>query len=235
MPPPERSVAFDQKHAAEYDQRFAKLAAMRDALHLLIGAILGELPAEARILSVGAGTGAELIYLAQRFPGWRFTAVDPSGPMLEVCRRKTEELGLGSRCDFHHGYLDSLPATEPFDAATSLLVSQFVLDREARVNFFRAIAPRLRPGGILIDADLASDLNSPAGQSLLEVWFGLMKIADVSPAQLENMRAAYGRDVAILPTEEVRAIIAAGGFAPPLQFLQTGLIHAWSSRRVEGI
>lgn len=231
MPDQDSPVAFDQKHAAEYDQRFAKLAAMRDAQHLLMGAILSELPTEARILCVGAGTGAELIYLAQKFPGWHFTAVDPSGPMLEVCRRKTEEIGVASHCTFHHGYLDSLPAAEPFDAATSILVSQFVLKREARVNFFRAIATRLRPGGLLIDADLASDTSSPAYQSLLEVWIGLMKMADIPSANLEKMREAYERDVAILSADEVAAIITDGGFLSPVQFLQTALIHGWYTRR----
>ena len=94
------SIVFDQERALSYDKRFAQLAPLRDALHLLIHAVLSELPADARILCVGVGTGSELIYLAQRFPEWRFTAVEPSAPMLEVCRRRTEECGIASRCGF---------------------------------------------------------------------------------------------------------------------------------------
>ena len=45
------------------------------------------------------------------------------------------------------------------------------------------------------------------------------------------MRAAYDRDVAILPPAEVAAIVASAGFEAPVQFLQTGLIHAWFARR----
>lgn len=86
------------------------------------------------------GTGSELIYLAQRFPQWHFTAVEPSAPMLDVCRRRVEACGIASRCVFHEGYLDSLPGSGAFDAATSLLVSHFILERGARSNFFRAIA-----------------------------------------------------------------------------------------------
>jgi len=37
-------------------------------MHLLIGSLLSDLRADARVLCVGAGTKAELIYLAQRFP-----------------------------------------------------------------------------------------------------------------------------------------------------------------------
>jgi len=83
-------VAFDKAHAAGYDQRFAKLAPMKEALHLLLRLLFSEFPAEARILCVGAGTGAELLYLAQAFPQWRFTAVDPSAPMLDICRQRAQ-------------------------------------------------------------------------------------------------------------------------------------------------
>lgn len=227
----ESPVAFDQAHADAYDQRFAKLAPLRDALHLLISAVLADLPAEARILCVGAGTGHELIYLARKFPQWRFAVVEPSAPMLEVCRRKAAECGITSRCVFHEGYLDSLPPSAAFDAATSLLVSQFILAPEARAEFFRAIAARLRPGGFLVSADLASDLASASYQGLLEVWLRLMRETGSPPEQIEKLRVTYGRDVAVLPLEQLSALITSGGFEPPVLFLQTCLIHAWYTQR----
>jgi tRNA (cmo5U34)-methyltransferase len=231
--PPERApVAFDHAHAAAYDQRFARLAPMRDALHLLISAVFADLPADARILCVGAGTGQELIYLARKFPGWRFAVVEPSAPMLEVCRQKSAEQGITARCVFHEGYLDSLPRSEPFDAATALLVSQFILATEDRAAFFRDIASRLQPGGYLASADLASDMASTAYQSLLDVWIRLMRETGSPPEQLERMRVTYGRDVAVLPQEQVSSMIASAGFDTPVLFLQTGLIHAWYARVV---
>lgn len=227
----ELQQVFDQKCASGYDQQWAKMAPLRDALHLLLGAVLADLGPTARILCVGAGTGPELIYLAERFPGWRFVAVEPSGPMLDVCRRKVEERGIANRCEFHQGYLESLPAGDAFDGATSLLVSQFLLDRTARSGFFREIADRLRPGGTLINADLASDANPAAYESLRDVWFRVMQSGDLTAEAVAKMRAAYDRDVAVLPPAEVAGIIAEGGFEAPLQFLQTGLIRAWFARR----
>ena len=223
-------ATFDQ-HAAAYERLWSKLAPLRDGLHLLIGAVFSDLPADARILCVGAGTGAEIVYLAQRFPGWRFTAVEPSGPMLEICRRRAEEQGIASRCTFHEGYLESLPRSDFFDAATSLLVSQFIVEREARTQFFRTIAERLRPGGYLATADLASDVGSSAYERLLEIWLRMMKAADVPPEMLERLRAIYGREVAVLAPARVAAIIESGGFEAPTLFFQGGLIHAWYSRR----
>ena len=92
--------------------------------------------------------------------------------MLAVFRRKAEECGIASRCEYHEGYLDSLPPSELFDAATSILASQFVLDPAARTGFFRPIADRLRPGGILVNADLAADIATEGYRSLFEVWLG---------------------------------------------------------------
>ncbi|SKB02988.1 tRNA (cmo5U34)-methyltransferase [Prosthecobacter debontii] len=222
---------FTEDHAAQYDKRFEKTAPLRDALHLLICAVFDPLPADARILCVGAGTGAEILKLASMFPGWHFAAVEPSAPMLALCRRKAEAAGIAERCEFHEGYLNTLPATEPFHAATSLLVSHFIVDRAARVQYYRAIAERLLPNGLLVSADLAGDLPSQGYQEDLEIWMALMRQADVPAENVENLRVVYGREVAMIPPEEVRSIIADAGFEPPAPFLQTGLIHACRSRR----
>ncbi|WP_009630191.1 class I SAM-dependent methyltransferase [Synechocystis sp. PCC 7509] len=225
------AIVFDQKTASAYDQRWAKLAPIRDSLDLLIRAILSELPADARILCVGVGTGSELINLAQAFPLWQFTAVEPAIAMINVCRQRVEEGGITSRCTFHEGYLDSLPESDSFDAATCLVVSHFIMEKEERRNFFNQIALRLRPQGYLISSDIASDMSTSDYQSLLEIWLRMMKSAELPEDDIEKMRAAYGHDVAVLPPQEVASIIASAGFDPPVLFFQNLLIHAWYSRR----
>jgi tRNA (cmo5U34)-methyltransferase len=221
---------FDHQ-APSYDQQWSKLAAFRDGLHILLGSIFKELPADARALCIGAGTGAEILFLAGQFPGWTFTVVEPSAGMVEVCRQRALEQGVAERCTFHVGYLESSPTSAAFDAATCLLVSQFILDRKARSDFFRGIAQRLRPGAILASSDLSADVTAPTYPSLLAVWLRTMSGADVTPEGIERMRAAYQQDVAVLPAAEVEEIIVAGGFESPIQFFQAGFIHAWYSRR----
>lgn len=220
---------FNQQ-AANYDRQWAKLAPFRDSLHLLVSSILAGLPADAEVLCVGVGTGAEIVALAERFPHWKFTAVDPARQMLEVCRARLEELGIASRCKFHHGYVDSLPPEHAYDAATSFLVSQFILDRTTRIVFFRAISQRLRPGGVLVSTDLTADTRSVKYRDLLEVWFRTMSAADLTPDALEKMRDAYEKNVGILPAATVEDIIISGGFAAPVLFYQCGLIHGWYSK-----
>jgi tRNA (cmo5U34)-methyltransferase len=117
------------------------------------------------------------------------------------------------------------------DGATCFLVSQFFLVKEARSEFFHAIANRLRPDGVLASADLASDVSSNDYDVLLRAWLSMMMSAGVQPEVLERTRAAYAKDVAILPPKIVASIIQAGGFEPPVQFFQAGLMHAWFAKR----
>ena len=226
------SIVFDQEHAASYDGQFAKLAPVRDALHLLTRIVLSDLPTDARILCIGVGTGKELIDLAQAFPQWRFTAVEPAAPMLDVCRQRAEECGVASRCTFHEGYLDSLPESDSFDAATCILVSHFIIRVEERCSFFRQIAARLRPGGYLVNADIACNMSTSAYESLLEVWMQTLKYSGMPAEQVEKFRAALGQDVAVLPPQEVESVIASSGFDTPVLFLQALFIHAWYSKLV---
>jgi tRNA (cmo5U34)-methyltransferase len=86
-----------------------------------------------------------------------------------------------------------------------------------------------------VNADLASDLTSSTYESLLGVWFRLMIEAGHTPDKLENLRVAYGRDVALLPLAEVSTLMSAGGFTTPVLFLQTCLIHAWYARTPAGV
>ncbi|WP_421684640.1 class I SAM-dependent methyltransferase [Stutzerimonas urumqiensis] len=229
----ELKALFDQQ-AKGYDRQWAGMAPLRDTLHLLLASLFAELPADARILCVGVGTGAELGHLADRFPGWRFTALDPSRAMLDRCRERAEQGGFVHRCTFHEGYLDSLPLQPAHDAATCFLVSQFLLERPMRITFFNEIAQRLEPGGLLATADLASDVASPAYETLLRSWMTLMSSAGVQPDMLARAKAAYARDVAILPAPQVASLIEQAGFETPVPFFQAGLMHGWICRSVAG-
>ncbi|MBV6628052.1 MAG: class I SAM-dependent methyltransferase [Rivularia sp. (in: Bacteria)] len=227
----EPAIAFDKERASSYDETFARLAPIRDALHLLIRQIFSELPTDANILCVGVGTGAEMIYLAQNFPQWRFTAVEPASEMLDICRRKAEEYGISSRCTFHQGYLDSLPTSNSFHAATCLLVSHFMMQEGERSNFFRQIAARLHPNAYLVSSDLTCDMETLEYQSLLEVWLRMLKFSQVPAAEIEKIRSSYGQNVALLSPQKVESIITKGGFDSPTLFYQALLIRAWYSKR----
>lgn len=219
------SLDFYEKNASSFDSQRAKLAPIKDALHFCIQMLFSELPNDAKVLCVGVGTGSELIYLAKAFPQWRFTAVDPAPAMLDICRQRAEEAGITSRCTFHEGYLDSLPTTDPFDAATSILVSHSISETEKQNKYFTEIAARLRPGAYMVDAALASDMSSPEFQSLLDVWINTLKYAKMLK-QVNSLKT----NLSLLSTEKIEVILKSSGFEAPVLFFQTLLIHAWFAK-----
>lgn len=229
----ELKAVFD-KQASGYEEQQKKLAPVHDGLYFQLEWIFSELPQAARILCVGLGSGAELSYLASRFPSWRFTAVEPSGAMLDVCRQKAEKEGFISRCTFHEGYLESLPDIEFHDAATCFMVSQFILDNKERSNFFREISNRLKHNGILVSADLSSSVGTPEYEALLKVWVSMLHAAKLPADAIEKTHLAWAKDVSILPPDDVKSIIERGGFNLPVQFYQSGFVHAWFSKRLPG-
>lgn len=228
----ELKALFDQQ-ASGYEQQQRKLAPVHEGLYFQLEWIFSGLPGDARILCVGLGAGSELSYLASKFPRWRFTAVEPSGAMLNVCRQRAEKEGFASRCTFHEGYLKSLPDTEPHDAATCFMVSQFFLDKQERAGFFRSIGTRLRPEGILVSADLSSEVGSHEYNELLKAWVSMLHAANVPADAIEKTHAAWAKDVAILPPKEIEGIIRDGGFCRPVQFYQAGFVHAWVAKSLK--
>lgn len=226
------SIVFDQERASSYDKHVAKLAPMRDALDFLMRMLLSELPGDARVLCIGVGTGSELIYLSHAFPRWQFTVVEPAAPMLDICRQRAEEQGITARCRFHEGYLDSLTGPGGFDAATSLLVSQFFMQAEQRRGYFSQIASRLRPGGYLVNADLAGDTSTSNYTRLLALWARTLSYADMPAEELEKRISSCGVDLSVLAPQEIESIIASGGFDAPVLFFQAVLMHAWYARRL---
>jgi tRNA (cmo5U34)-methyltransferase len=226
----ELDALFDQQ-AAGYDMQWARMAPIRESLHFLLETVFADLPEDARLLCVGAGTGAEIAHLARRFPRWRFLALDPAPGMIEACRARAERDGFADRCEFHAGLVDTLPDAAAFDGATCFLVSQFLLDTAERTAFFAAIARRLRAGGMLAWADLAWDTTAPDYAAMLRLWMRTMSGAGLDDEALARIRENYARDVAILPLDKVAALAAAAGFDAPLRFHQAGMIHAWCARR----
>jgi len=216
---------IDQKKAASYDEQRATLKPIKDALHLCMNMILLKLPEDAKILCVGAGTGSELIYLAEAHPKCRFTVVEPAPEMMDICCKQAEKQGIESRCTFHKGYLETLSDCGLFDAATSILVSHFIVNNKERAKYFFNIANVIKPDGYMINADLSAEIEAIAHKELLNIWVNMHNYAGMS----SNIDS-FGHQVAILPTEEIESIIVAGGFEKPVLFYKTLFIQAWFAK-----
>lgn len=151
------STFFDNKSSESYDERNRRLLPIIKNLHFLTQLVLADLPADAHILCVGVGTGEEIMALASTYPGWKFTGVEPSAPMCDICQKKIEDAGLASRCTIVNGYVADIDDAPEFDAALCFLVTHFITDLTERQGIFTGMHRRLKPGGYLINADISND------------------------------------------------------------------------------
>jgi len=225
------AMAFKGDHAANYDKNWQKLLPFKQSLHLAMQLVLRDLPEEAHILCVGVGTGSELLALADAFPTWYFTAVEPSGEMLAQCVAAATRADIANQCHFHEGYVNELEDSRRFDAATSILVSQFLLEPEDRRDFYRSIASRLKPDGLLISADLSAEKQGDSYGPLFGVWANMIAHTGAPTQDREKMLANFGRDVTVAPQAEIEAIIASAGFDDPTLFHKTLFINATFARQ----
>lgn len=220
---------FKKDQASAYDERFEKLSPLKDVVHLAAQLAFQQLPENAHILIVGAGTGAELLHLATHYPGWQFTAVEPSTDMLNICRSKIAKAGWTHRCIFHRGFVDELPSQPVFHGATSLLVSHFLLEADKKRAFFGDIYQRLLPSGCLLTADLTE-----CGQDqevIWPLWLRAIAYCGADDEQIQNYTQSLDSGVSMLSDSEMKVLLAESGFQKSTLVVRALLINAWFAIR----
>ena len=195
-------------------------------LHGLIDQLLAEaVPAQGRVLVVGAGGGLELAYLAERHEGWTFDGVDPSAPMLELARRAMGP--RAGRATLREGYVADAPAG-PFDGATCLLTLHFV-PRDERLRTLREIRRRLRPGAPL----LVFHHSVPGGEARAAWLARAARFAagpDADPAEVARSVTALSTRLPLLSPEEDEGLLREAGFTEVGVFYAALTFRGWLAR-----
>jgi tRNA (cmo5U34)-methyltransferase len=204
---------FNKEHAAKYDEGIRKSIPGYDALHEMVRALLRlELGREARVLVVGAGTGAEIVGLGAEEPGWSFIGVDPSPDMVSIARERVAEAGLAERTTLRAGYAHELPPAEPYDAATALLVTHFLPDDGQKLELLQEISSRLGPGAPFVLADL----HGEPGSARFERFFGAWKLWQLSRGVeregIEEKFRELPKVVHFVSEERILALLREAGF-----------------------
>lgn len=221
---------FNEELSKAYDERNRALAPISENMHFLFRLALKDLPANARILCVGVGTGAEILPLATANPGYTFFGVDPSAPMLEVGAERLRKAGVLDRCELRTGYVQDAPAGENFDAVLSVLVGHFV-PRAERAGFYGQMSARLKKGGYLVNAEISYDLDSPEFPPMLENWKQVQTLMGATPERLTGLAQQMRENLTVLPPAEIEGHLRQGGIAHPLRIFQAFMIHGWCGRK----
>jgi SAM-dependent methyltransferase len=132
---------YDQIYEETFDRFYGWLTTQT------LGTVSGIVRPSSRILDFGAGTGRLAIPLAAR--GHRVTAVEPSGAMLTVLRRKAANAGLD--IETIETPMKGFAGDGSCDLAICVFsVIAYVLTEDDLEASFRAAASGLRPGGLLL-------------------------------------------------------------------------------------
>ncbi|WP_233210684.1 class I SAM-dependent methyltransferase [Pantoea sp. ICBG 985] len=221
---------FNEEFARQYDAYNGKHQPIADNLHLLISLVLDNTPPQARVLCVGVGTGSEIIRLAQQHPEWQFTGVDPSPDMLAVCTEKLTAAGIRARCQLHQGYLNDVPVTADYDVVLCLLVTHFI-QHPQRAGIYQQMQQQLKPGGRLVTAEIAGDVQDTGFDEQLLFWKTMHESASGRAQNLDEMKQMLTQRLLLLPAAQTEALMAQAGFTPPQRFFQSLLIHGWTARK----
>lgn len=228
------AAKFDPARAGEYAVQSRIALAGYDACHdlaaCLLAAVIGRDKA-AHVLVVGVGgTAQEIRCAAPLAPHWRFTAVDPSAPMLDLARSSLDEAKLMERVELRQGYVDDLPDAAAFDAATLIGVLHHLPGDDAKHHILQSIARRLKPNAPLI---LAGNRYAYASQPLfLAAWGERWR---QNGASEDEVKAKLGKILqgADPPASDqaIADLLQAAGFAPPQQFFSSLFWAAWITHR----
>ncbi len=209
--------SFGKDRAESYDQSNGYMVPIYENLHYLIKILLSELAPGSKILCVGAGTGSEIIELAEAFPKFSFVAVDPSESMLKVCRDKLQKLNLIERCKLICGYVDDVPVAADFDAALCLLVLHHT-SLEDRAKIVKGVLKRLKTAGYFICAEFSYDISSDTYAEIFDKWKSMIRRSGSPEEKVQSLPKMMKDHLFIQAPSEVEAA-------------QALLIRAWYARK----
>jgi len=217
----------DRERIAHYADGPRRFMPGMEAVHRMTSILLAEhAPVDAHVLVLGAGGGLELTAMAEAQPGWRFTGVDPAGPMLDLAR---EAMGADAgRADLVQGYIQGAPPG-PFDAATCLLTLHF-LDRQERVRTLEEMHRRMKPGAPLVVAHSSFPQKEPSRARWLSRYAAYALASGADPAQIEQARAAVSASLALLTPQEDEECLRDAGFSDVEMFYAAFTWRGWTAR-----
>jgi len=224
---------FDAERAQAYDRRIREAIPGYDALHQLACMVLAEITGgHGRALVVGAGTGVECIALARACPGLHLLGLDPAREMLALAGHKVAEAGLADRVRLQPATVAELPAGQPFDAATLLLVLHFLPDDGAKAGLLADIARHLKPGAPLILADLFGPAwTDPWQAELRTFWRHLQQAAGIGSEAIDKGFRHVDRDIHPVSETRLAALLDEAGFHAPQPFFRALCFGGWMARR----
>ena len=152
------AVSFD----AGIESRVPRYREMLDAL---VSALPFAPNAAAKIIDLGCGTGTLLQLIRRTFPNAHLTGVDMAENMLAIAQGK-----LGGNAEFLSAGIEDFVFPKRFDAIVSSLALHHLETDDAKRAAYAKIFAALEPGGVFVNADLASGSGEATNALYLRKW-----------------------------------------------------------------
>jgi len=155
--------------ASDYDAQIRRYTPRYDEMIDTVVAIIGGLNAP-DVIDLGAGTGALGGAILDRVPRARVRFLDIDPAMLEVAGARVA--AHGARAELWRGsFDDALPAC---DAVVASLALHHVPEPDRKRALYARIHEALRPGGVLLVADITVHEHGIAHDHMYSAWIASM-------------------------------------------------------------
>jgi tRNA (cmo5U34)-methyltransferase len=223
----EKQIDFNGEWSNEYDNTAHKIIPAYHSIYELAQHILRDrLNKEARILVAGAGTGKEIIDCSQNNPHWSFTGFDPAEPMLSIARKKVDTASLENKISLVLGLVDDV-TEKNFDAATSILVMQFLPDDGTKLNFLKGISEKLKPGALIVLVDLEGEIGSDEYNTLNAAWKNQQLFIRDESEWVRKEFIIREKEVHFIPQERIDSLLEEVGFYKIHKFFKAYLFGGY--------
>jgi len=218
MATPEHRVATHLGLAAsEYDAEIRRYIPGYEAMIDTIVAIVGTLDAP-YVIDLGAGTGALGAAILDRVPRARVQFLDIDPAMLEVAGARVARHGV--RAELRRGsFDDALPVS---DAVVASLALHHVPELDRKRALYARIHEALRPGGVLLVADVTVHEAGAAHGYIYDRWAAAMASHGIARPAADALFAKWAGEDRYYPLAVELDQLRAAGFTQPDCFWKDG-------------
>jgi tRNA (cmo5U34)-methyltransferase len=203
--------------ASEYDAQIRRYTPRYDEMIDTVVAIIAGLEAP-HVIDLGAGTGALGGAILDRVPRARVRFLDIDPAMLEVASARVR--AHGARAELWRGsFDDALPAC---DAVVASLALHHVPERDRKRALYAGVHDALRPGGVLLVADITVHEHGIVHDKMYRDWIASMASHGIVETEAQALLAQWAGEDRYYPLAAELAMLGAAGFAQPECFWKYG-------------